>query len=75
MKPFWVLWTYIANYSRVQRVMARTAEDAHQQATCVFGADFRKKGTVYVFDHPPILCISKGEKLPPDDNGFWGPKQ
>lgn len=55
LKSYWVLWTYIANYSKLTRVEARDAEDAMDMVTGHFSKDFQKKATVYVFDREPIL--------------------
>jgi hypothetical protein len=55
MKTFYVIWTYIGNYSEVKPVEAKTADDAADKATSFFSKDFQKKGTVYVFDHAPTF--------------------
>jgi len=60
MKKFWILWTYIANYSdRPFPVEAKDAEDAADKATGLFSPDFQKKATVYVFDREPVF-VKKG---------------
>ncbi len=55
MKSYWVMWTYIANYSKPIHVRAETAEDAIDQACGFFSADFKKKASIYVFDREPVL--------------------
>ena len=55
MKTFYVIWTYLANYSEVRPVQAGSSEEAADAATSFFSKDFQQKGTVYVFDHPPVF--------------------
>lgn len=55
MKKYWVLWTYIANYSSLIEVDAESGEDAADKVTGLFSKDFRKKASVYVFDRPPTF--------------------
>lgn len=59
MKKFWVLWTYIANYSSLLEVEAESPEDAIKRTTHMFSNDFHMKANVYVFDHPAILIQEK----------------
>jgi len=77
MKTYWVLWTYIANYSRLMCVEeAKSPEEAIQRTTGYFGADFQQKATVYVFDHKPALVVVKGEKVGPSPTtGNYGDKE
>lgn len=63
MKTFYVLWTYIANYSRLLPIKADTAEDALKESVGYFGPEFHKKATVYVFDSPPSILTYKGERM------------
>ena len=67
MKTFYVLWTYIANFSRLLKVEAKDADAALQ---CTVGwymesdnPAFRDKATVYVFDSPPARIVYKGKTL------------
>lgn len=63
MKQFYVLWTYIANFSRLIPIKENTAEDAYKATCGYFGDDFKQKATVYVFDTPPTMLVYKGEKM------------
>ena len=57
---FWLLWTYIANYSdKPFRVEAESPEDACRQLYGIYSDDFAAKATVYVFEHEPVL-VKKG---------------
>lgn len=62
-KTYWVLWTYVANYS--ERLLevggCASPEDAAKRATVFFSDDFHKKATVYVFDQKPMLVVRRGE--------------
>lgn len=55
MKTFYVIWTYIGNYSEVKPVQAESSEKAVEVATSFFSKDFQQKGTVYVFDRAPVF--------------------
>lgn len=63
MKQFYVLWTYIANFSRVIPVKSDTPENAAKETCGYFSDDFKKKATVFVFDSPPTMVQYKGEKM------------
>lgn len=63
MKQFYVLWTYIANFSRLIPVKAENAERALMESCGYFSEDFRKKATVFVFDSPPTMIQYKGERM------------
>ncbi len=63
MQSFWVMWTYVANYSTLTEMKANSAQEAHDAITGYFGADFKKNATVYVFDRPPVMKVVKGEKV------------
>jgi hypothetical protein len=54
MNTYWILWTYSANYSELVEVKAKNPTHAIEVATAFYSADFKKKATVYVFDHPPV---------------------
>ncbi len=54
MKDFYVIWTYIGNYSKVQKIEAKDELEAAERATYCFSNDFKQKGTVYVFDRSPV---------------------
>lgn len=55
MKTYYVLWTYIANHSsRIWKIRAASSDAAKQHIIRGFSDDFRTKGTVYVFDRPPV---------------------
>jgi hypothetical protein len=61
MTKFWILWTYIANYSeRPIPVEAKNAREAARLGTCYFSDDFQKKATVYVFDREPVFVKKPG---------------
>lgn len=63
MKQFYVLWTYVANFSRLISIQAESAEQAYNMACGYFGKDFTKKATVFVFDSPPCMIQHEGEKM------------
>ncbi len=63
MKQFYVLWTYIANFSRLIPIKAESAEAALKESCGYFSDDFKRKATVYVFDAPPTTIQFKGEKM------------
>ena len=54
---FYVMWTYIGNYSPLSEVYADSAEDAVKMETRFFSDDFHKKANIYVFDKPPVFQI------------------
>lgn len=55
-RKYWVLWTYIGNYSdHPIEVTGTSPEDAIDSAVGFFSADFQAKATVYVFDHAPVM--------------------
>lgn len=58
LKKYWVLWTYVANYSKLIEVEAESGQDAADKATGLFSKDFQKKGNVYVFDREPAFVKS-----------------
>lgn len=55
MRDFWVLWTYIANYSGLIRVSATSEEDAAEFMRRRYGDEFKQKATIYVFDKKPAV--------------------
>jgi len=55
MKNYWVMWTYIANYSEPIKVLAIDAKDAIDKVCGYLSADFQKKAHVYVFDRAPVM--------------------
>ncbi len=57
MRDFWVIWTYIGNFSKLQKVQANNPADALERVTGFFGSDFRKRGSVYVFDKEPVISV------------------
>jgi hypothetical protein len=63
-KTYWVIWTYIANYSeQACPVAAFSPEDAAKVIIDSYGGEeFARKATVYVFDHKPVLVMRKGKK-------------
>lgn len=63
MKKFYVLLTYIANYSKLMEIEARDATAAHKACTDWFGPEFHAKSTVYIFTEPPVVTYMKGEKI------------
>ena len=66
MKTYYVLWTYIANYSELREIEARSPEEAHKAMTDWFGPEFHAKATVYIFDKAPVMTYTKGEKRRPE---------
>jgi hypothetical protein len=54
-KSYWVLWTYVANFSSLRKVTALSAADAAAKVTSLFSDDFHNRATVLVFDQPPVL--------------------
>lgn len=63
MKTYYVLWTYIANYSRLMQVVASDAAHAHHLTADGMSEDFRLKATVFVFDTPPAHIVHKGVQM------------
>ncbi len=63
MNQYYVLWTYIANFSRLIPVKAENVEEARKLSCGFFSEDFAKKATVFVFDTPPVMIQYKGEKM------------
>ncbi len=61
MQDFWVMWTYLGNYSdEPYKLKAESAQKAADVFLNGFSEDFRKKGSVFVFDKPPVLTVRKG---------------
>lgn len=63
MKTFYVLWTYVANYSRLFKIDARDKEEALAASTGYYGVDFKTKGSVFVFDTPPVTIQYRGRVM------------
>lgn len=63
MYKYYVLWTYVANFSSLIEVEATSPEHARSLTTDFFGEDFKEEGTVYVFAAPPVLM--SGKNVPP----------
>lgn len=62
MKSYWLIWTYIGNYSEKPfHALAASAEAAASLLYEAFSDDFRAKGKVYVFEVPPVLTMYKGK--------------
>lgn len=61
MVKFWVLWTYVANYSKLIEIEAASPAQAINNTTGFFSDDFRKKATVYCFDRAPMMTQSPSE--------------
>lgn len=59
MKTFYVIWTYIANYSAVHEVQGESAHLVAENVVRGFSDDFAKKATVYVFDRPPAFTYKR----------------
>lgn len=58
MRKFWVLWTYIANYSeRPIEVTAKDEDEARKMATGFYEGNpkWNEHSTVYVFNSPPVI--------------------
>lgn len=55
MNTYWVMWTYIANYSKPIRVEAKDADEAIKLTCGYFSDDFHKKASIYVFDREPVM--------------------
>ena len=54
MTEYFVIWTYIANYGKMV-VHATNQHEAAEKVRAGFSDDFRKRGTIYVFDSPPKI--------------------
>ncbi len=63
MNQYYVLWTYIANFSRLITIKADNAEEARKLSCGFFSEDFAKKATVFIFETPPAIIQYKGEKM------------
>jgi hypothetical protein len=63
-KKYWVLWTYVANYSSLVEVDAESGEDAADKVTGFFSKDFQQKASVYVFDREPSF-VKRAAIVPP----------
>jgi len=63
LSTYTVIWHYIANYC-TSEVHAESPEQARKIATMHFGPQFHAHATVYVFDRPPVLIVTKGERFP-----------
>lgn len=62
MRKYYVLWTYVANYSKLITVEAENPAEAHKQAVGWYGKEFHDKATVYVFDQPPVATVTNAER-------------
>lgn len=60
-KKYWVLWTYIANFSKLVEIEASSPTEAAEFVTGHFSKDFEAKATVYVFDHSPVYQRSPAD--------------
>ncbi len=64
MRPYWLIWTYIANYSEKPfRVTAANPEAAAEVLYGAFSNEFRAKAKVYVFESEPVLTMVRGSGL------------
>jgi hypothetical protein len=63
MKDYYVIWTYVANYSSMMVVSAEDEVSACEKVYAVFGQDFRKRATVYVWSTPPAYIGKNGPTL------------
>lgn len=61
LKPYYVLWTYMANYSELICILTSSPEEAVKLTTGYFGEKFHEMGNSYVFDTKPVLV--KGPDL------------
>lgn len=59
MQKFYIIWTYVANYGKLE-VKAKDKYMAAEQVYAFYGPHFREEATVYVFDHDPALVIVNG---------------
>lgn len=58
------MWTYVANHSaKPYKMMAKSAEEAGNVFLKGFHEDFRKRGTLFVFDSPPVFSWQDGKKV------------
>jgi hypothetical protein len=62
VKTFYVLWTYVANFSRLHEVQGESAEAVAENLLNGFSGDFREKATIYVFDRPPAFTYTPPKK-------------
>lgn len=63
MNKYYLMWTYIANFGGPWERWANTPEEAVEHLRLGFSQDFRDKGTVYVFDTPPILTVKPSKEV------------
>jgi hypothetical protein len=63
MKKFYVLWTYMANFSSLMEIDAKDAEEARKITVGYFGPEFHKVACVYVFDTAPVMSHNCGERI------------
>lgn len=54
MKKWTVIWTFVANYGKLE-VAANTAEDAAKQVDSFYSEEFGQKAIVYVFEGEPAF--------------------
>jgi hypothetical protein len=65
LKKFWILWTFVANYSdKLIQVDALDADSACRIALGSYSPELTK-ATVYVFDTAPALVMRKGVEVTP----------
>jgi hypothetical protein len=63
VNKYWILWTYIGNYSdRPYVVQAETPQKAAESILEIYSDDFKAKGKVYVFDKEPVLVSAPGDR-------------
>ena len=55
MKKFWIMWTYVANFSeRPVRVSAKNPAEAIDIAFSSYSNDFQAKAKFFVFETEPV---------------------
>ena len=54
MKTYWIVWTYLGNYSKPLEIMADSPEAAAKVPLSFYSDDFRAKASIYVFEAPPV---------------------
>ena len=58
LKKYYVIWTYLGYHSELLEIEAPTANDAKNKVTWLYGDDFHKKASVYVFDKYPVKVVT-----------------
>lgn len=68
MKKWFVMWTYVNNFAWPYELSAPDAVAAAKKVIDGFSEDFKVKGTVYVFDSPPVIVRGGPMSTTPDSH-------